>query len=746
MSRPLRSHAVRVCHVVFVAAAFVAVGGPILAQDTEAPPLSRITVQYGHAAAITDTAVGTSMGLIATASQDGAVRVWSPSDRVYVGRVQVSSKPVERVAIHPIEDVVATVHRGATGEYLLSEWNFRTGDRISQTPLSSLPNDIFYSPLGSFVVHINQEWRGVTFRRAGSGRAYSYLEDGFGPVEFAVVSGREERVLTYQSSLGLLTYTNITTGEIALQVETVPRLRGMQLLTNDRYAAALGRNSLYVIDLLTGDIRAEIVRRDAQMLAVRPSDGEIGVVTNDGEGGTRYAAYRFDGERLIPRFRTLAGFPANATAISFVGDQALVGDGDGTVYSYDRYGRGGEIVARRLLPVESLAVSGDRLTLAAGEQLVTLRSDLFTNVARVTGRVRYAGTFIHPNPLAGGAFGVTPITGGSIALYDLSGDEGRLHLFNPIYGAEDSTPVRLEAPIVSVRSSGAEVAVVDREGTVSVLAGSPLAPTFTYAATSAQVALKTPAGLFIGKPRLGRNDGSLIQVRAETGETALVPHPASLVIDLAYDAVHETLYSLGIETVAEGDRLTISEHPGPSYATSEVLYEVTVRGAAPDSASLAVDPEIGEVFVAAGDRSVYRLRSTGTQGRTDSTSHVARRLYVAAGLLYGANTDGSVSVWMSDTGRHLFDIYLFDDGAWMLVTPQQFYYLPDGYDPTVYCTFTPDPRSAAATIYDLRLHVPATIEMRPPPQPTAPEPPAAEPVTPFPGMQWPWQTPGATQF
>jgi hypothetical protein len=181
---------------------------------------------------------------------------------------------------------------------------------------------------------------------------------------------------------------------------------------------------------------------------------------------------------------------------------------------------------------------------------------------------------------------------------------------------------------------------------------------------------------------------SIVSIAAATGETVAMPDQRSFVYDLAYDPHAGALYSLGVHE-GVGSRTTLMLHAGPGLDKRRTLFVATGEDL---RASMAVEAADGVLFFSLAGR----VRVWDGQGIRSlaETGREARRLAVHQGRVYAVNSDGTLSVWSTDTLAHQIDLHIWRDFEWLVTVGDRYWTSQDG---ARYVRDDPDPDAGQGT-------------------------------------------------
>ncbi|MDR1894890.1 MAG: WD40 repeat domain-containing protein [Spirochaetales bacterium] len=358
---------------------------PFLAFWTAASPLfsGEILINSGHHAQVNH--LDYLQGDLFSLSRDGTLKVWEASGRLRASR-PIAGGDIRMAALSPARNEAAVISADSTGACRLSAYNWQTGEELFSLPLPEQPLFLRYSPRGSFLVWGITGWNSLQFVDAETGRTLNFLEEGFGIVSGAFISSTEKTILTYGPS-GSLQYWDLELGTLKTRFSTFPGLALLGWTASGRYLAAADRDTLYLIDLLTGQA---VDRRsfsgildlsvDSQGGLAVLSRGNFGpVLTNFDLSGNSLRLLREEPELGLERLDRLCGG----------GGGVFLTGGDGLIYRYDLNRRALSLFARpELASLSDVSADREGLLLAvnpgAGRtgSLLTLDAAFFEAAAR----------------------------------------------------------------------------------------------------------------------------------------------------------------------------------------------------------------------------------------------------------------------------------------------------------------------------------------------------------------------------
>lgn len=644
---------------------------------------SRVTVNLGHTGMVTDLIAHPTLPLVFSAGEDGRVQIWNTELGGLQQTIQVSNHPITRIVHHPTRNEIAAVVNSGANTSTIRVVNWETRAEVFQRELDGAPIYFGYSPAGSYLLYTLPTLRSLFFLDARRGSARSYLDDGFGIVNFVQMATSERNIMTYVPTRGELIYWQIQTGQELLRVSTVQRLNHLAVVdqrTLKRTLVGSGPDGLVVIDNVTGEVKATYPLPEIHDIVVHPESDVIYVLSqrlpSDPEPRQILAFSYRDGRLRRESYRP-GGLSDAATCLAIAPDDVqgqsglVVGDTTGSVVRHSTSSaRRQTLGSPDAAMVTDVAFTDGRLHLSLGDRIVTLVSDVFESRG-LTLSMSYVGETVIEVPYDSN----TKIeASGSRLLIWGQGEEadGTVYRLSPpstspqlFYSDDDEASVR------SVVSTPAGPLIVHRNGRILQLSEFSSIERFRYFALGAQTATwGAELGLVVGKTRSNSLDSSLVVIDQLTQETLQVNTDAFLTTQVALDDRQNVLYSIGLSADSGSEVSTrLLRHSGPGFAQLSVLHEVP---GADTGASLRWDDRNRTVL--------STISGTGLQryvGRLaepfEGGENLPREIAVYGRLVAATNGDGSVTLWERDSGQHLFDLFLFGESDWIAITREGAY-------------------------------------------------------------------------
>ena len=651
-----------------------------------------VVLRTSHVDSVTAMRHDDSRGLLVTAGVDGKVKIWNLADGSLERSAQISNLSILDIALHPERAEVALVESDENRRYRLSVWNWESGETRYTKNLTSQPLHVEYSPQGSYLMVSTASFRSMRVYEAQTGRAEEYLERGFGIVSFFAVASSEARVMTYSATNGQIIYWDLQSGFEIQRSESEQGLEQMVLFSNRRYAAAIRNRSLFLVDVLGGQVVDRVELGGSTLDMVLEDDGSaVSILLFDRRGERVMRSYALRDGRLNRRYSaTYRQLPEEATRIVYAGDELYVAERDGALHRFGRYQRRPDLFAENLIRrITDIATGRNELLVAFDGRLLTLESDLFAapEVAfEEVDQVRDTYTslpFEEEVRLSQAPDGTTYIWSpeASEELYRL----GRFSTPLPVNAEIEGQPTAITA-----RRPG-QLAVVTRDGRVSLVSTVSGDETFSVQALGIETAIETEDhGVLIGKSVTGPLDSALLRIDPLTGERVPLDTELFLIYRLTYDERARRLYALGLRRDGENRIETVLQmFYGRELQRRRNLYTVSGEFL---NADLAVDSEAGEIYTTLGESGIRRY-----DGRNfvdlSRDAHQARRITLYSGLVLGLNRDGSLSAWSRRSREYIATFYILGPRQWIAITDDGRYVASPGLRAETYVSVDGEPEA-----------------------------------------------------
>ncbi len=606
---------------------------------------SGVPVNTSHSGPIYCLEYSEAGNLLVTGGEDGTVRIWDLAKEKLLHRLNVSHRPVKKIAVRPGLSQVAVLEGDNLSSSTLSVWDWNLEVKLFSIEMKNQLLFLTYSSKGNYLLYSKADFNSLAVIDSETGRQLPYLRQGFGIVSFIVASRNEENVMTYQPS-GLITYWNLRTGKSLKKVKTLPNLTSIRISPNNRFIAAAAEATMVVVDLLSGAVTDQKEVPRIISLAVSPQGNEITAIAEK-DNETVLKRWYFNGKTLneIPVARP--GGYAGFSSLNYGKKGLYLADPEGRIVFLSSWEKFTLIFQNNLLSISDLAFFTDYMAAGSSDHIILF---LYREGSFITDK-------IFKNPLSAPT-GLDFLDEKKILLWRKGEEPGEIMLLNLENGAIEAGSRDFNSPIIQLEISGQGIITVEKSGLGKILDLQTLATGFQYLSPGMNKLISAGGEVLIGgKSSISQFGSPLLRINRATGETVSIPDPRLFIYDLLYDG--RMVFSLGVERNKNETTTYLKVHTGPSFETEKVLFRFKGEDL---GASITTDRK-GSIYTSLGFNASQVL-SGGRVIQLEKSEHVPRKLFVFNGKLFSLNRSSSVTVWDLSTGRILFEFYIFKDLSW----------------------------------------------------------------------------------
>ncbi len=637
------------------------------------------TIRSSHDAAITAMAVQVSENRLFTAGHDGKLMVWHPATDRLLQTIRADRLPLQAIALFPDGDRVAIYASDGRREHRISVWNWKTGERLY---LHAPDDEVLWmeiSPQGSYLIYSVPDLRSMRMLDASTGRQLPFLRQSTGIVSWFITATSEERVMTYAPSSGAIAYRNVVTGAIDGRFQAPPDLKRFVLLEQRRYAAVETEAGLLgVLDLLSGDLVAEVRAGEIESIKRDPGAPDIIVLARALVGGKTIRRYRYENGRLQQRFETRRNIPDHTLRIVTIGRELYGADRNGTLLRWPPFENDPVEFAGGIIdPIRDLLFTDNRLYLLTAHELVSIASDFFGDISGPDRSVSFVDQQSAQMSVGAGARFLETNNDHILLWTPVGMNDARLHLFEPLSGRTSPLPVTIPPGVVSISAYRDDLVILTRAGLLSVINYWTGAETLSYRGAGLQTAIRSGREVFLGKAYEGGVlDSAILRIDPRTGQTVPMDTEARLVFALTYDHQRGRLFAVGVVESRTGDLNTVVEvFDGPNYGRRRTILEIPGEHL---DAQVTVDPVRGTAYTTLDDRGgILRWDGARVSELARNQAHIPRRLVLSGDYVFSVNWDGTVSLIDRFDGNSAMDLVVIDSdrtGDWVALRPDGRFY------------------------------------------------------------------------
>ena len=632
------------------------------------------TLDSGHIGAVISLAWDEGGNLLFSGGRDGTLRIWRTEPLRLLRKIQISDLPVRKIKLNPKKNDIAIVQTDGISRHELSVWNWETGKRKFSASLSEVPLILEFSPLGNFVVVSKTDWKSLTFFDASSGKILPYLRDGFGIVSFLMVSASENTLLSYTPSSGSFIYWELKPGTVKQTVRSVPELKNLTLFTA-RYALGTMGQDFVAVDLVTGSVAASIHEEGILKIVVNPRGGISTLGTRDG------AWYMQTWDFLPPDSFSSRGLliktgdmnrrvPPDVADSLYAGDRLFLALADGAIGSVmGPYQPLEHLGKNRISAVTDILAGEGYMHAVTANRIFTFSSDLFSRSLSRLSQATFLKMDIKYNPLETSS-GIIEDGAGNVYFWNKDPNSpGKIARIDLSTGSVISRFDAFSLPLSTVREADNFIFSLEKNGSLRKINAGTMLQEYEYPAWGLHTMEPLDNRVFLaGKNSSGTFMSPLISIDTFTGETVSLSIPrVFLVFHIKYDPVRGRLHFLGLEETGPnktGTKLFSADLSRPESAVAVGSYE-----SVDIDAEIYIDRETAHLYTTLGNS---RIRSWDGSRWKDFEPYngLTSTLHDYGDILFGINSEGSVSLWEKKSGKLLGTIYILSDGNWLVLTAE----------------------------------------------------------------------------
>jgi len=619
-------------------------------------------INTGHTKPVNALAVDYAHQLLFSGDGNGTIKLWDLTTNTLIKNLQVSNLPVKKIIINPVNSTIGVLTTDNLSTFKLSVWNWKTGKKLFTNKISELPLFIIFSPKGSYLVYGKPDWNSVIFLDAHRGFKKHILATGTGIVSSAFISASEKTLLLYTPS-GTIQYWNLITGQSKIDpIQTKGSLSFIHIDRKGTYLSGYYDNKLYLINLVTGEVVDVVPFPGVLNISADTLTGDLAVLSGS-SGSYSLCRFTITGTSSLYRGKSykIPIDPFNG-GMAFTGSSVYLPTINGSLYKSSLNSGSTVLFSRNILrPVSDMAVSDNMMLIAAGDELITVHSDLFSKQENKSIFTNFA-VQIFPNKTSYPT-GITYSNNGTFYTYPLNKVIGPLKQFNP-YGEETILTNNFQSPLVAVKNSNRNFLALEKNGRCSIIDQLTGKTLFSYTSYGIQSITQSYKGnLVAGRNQTAHIKSPLLKINIKTEEVVPIRDSNILSFLVDYDTVTHTLYSLGFEKKDNSLKTVLKSHRGRSMEITKTL--LTYPGE-DSGAYFIVDTKRSRVFTSLGFGRIHMMAWNGFTS-LESSHHIPGKLILYKDLLFSINKDYSISAWDTSTGKFIFDLYFLQNGGWAVI-------------------------------------------------------------------------------
>ena len=633
-------------------------------------------IKTGHFDSVETLAYSENDSYLFSGGADGTLRIWSTTNKEIIRNLQITDNSVISIALHPSKPFVAIIESNTISTYYLSIWNWDTGNRLHRRELKDNPLHLSYSPEGKYLLYTLPQWKSIKLLYGTSGRELSYFEEGFGIVSGATVSKSERTLMSYTAS-GTISYWDIRTEKEKASFSTVNNLKNIRISPNQLYLFGTKNTSLYMINLINGNIITKKELNSIDSIALHPNKENIACLTNK-EDSKEILLYSYSKDGFNEIQFTAKDIPENTTGMVFANDKLYLSDKSGSISYFDTislvsYNR---IYAEdSLLSISDISFAGEQFSMISPNHLITLKSNFFHTLNRIGRETVTIETFMDKNPINRNAR-ITYFSEDKLVVLTDFKFEGKLHIINPRTFENIFTYEEFQSPIQTIATSSDRFAVSTENGSCLIFDPETLRvkTDISVVGLKSMVLIPETNRIIAARSTVNTYQSPLISIDSITGETVPIETNTRYIEHLFYNPDSDYLYAFGLMERNGNRNSVISYYTDNSYEKASLLYEFEEQNT---DLPIAFDRQNNRIYYSSGLDGIFRIKGSKVSSRYNlepntaqkviDTDNLIRKIILLDDYIFSLNEDNSISVWNKITGSHILDFYLFKDLSWVAI-------------------------------------------------------------------------------
>ncbi len=617
-----------------------------------------IVINSGHTKPVYALMGDEKNSLLFTGDENGTVKIWDTAKNHLIKNLQISHLPIRYIDVNPVNSDIAVLVTDNLNTFKLSVWDWKKGVNKFTHRLSELPLSLSYSPKGTFIVYSKPDWDSLTFLDAEKGYRKQFLNADTGIVSSVFVSASEKTLLLYTPS-GTIQYWDMKTGNQKITpIRTKGNLTSILIAPNGAKMIGFYDNKLYLIDLVSGKILDTAEKKNISGASIDSSTGNTAFLSNSGDQNY-IDTYSIQGTTLIHTGTMKLNIKADNPNIVYSSGSVFFTSGKGALYRSRVSSNTTTQFATNIFgTIEDLGLTDGRMLISSEKGFTLIRSDLFSKNTD-TSHFTVTDYPVQENiPV-----GIVTSPDNTFYYYRKDTAPGFLKQFST-NGFTRLISEDFQTGISSISFSGGEFLSLEKNGRCSMIEPYTGETKFSYTSYGIQsVSLIHSGNIIAGRNQTGLIKSPLLTINTTTEEVVPVRDSNILTFKVDYDPVTRILYSLGFEKKGSDLKTVLKAHRGRSLEITETL--LTYPGE-DSKASVIVDKNRSRVFTTLGFGGIHMLSWNGFTS-LENSDHIPRKLFLYNNILASLNSDSTISLWDTSSGKFLMDFYIIKDGGWAAV-------------------------------------------------------------------------------
>jgi hypothetical protein len=625
----------------------------------------RFTVNTSHMGSVSAFAYH-SDDLLFSGGTDGTIKIWNIKDKKLHYDIQISPFPILTITLHPQKTEMLVLTKDNVNTYIIIAKNWKTGHTLYTIPLNSPCLYLDYSPQGTYFFSCTSHWDGFAVFNALTGERLSFLPDSLGIVSYAVISRKEKNIMTYNPS-GKIIYWNIAKSQIIKELTTLADIRFPFITEDKSYLIGYCKDTLVVIDLLSGSLKAYFKLPHIIDLSYNSTTQEIAYISQykkDQKIG--FIVFHSDNLSLSAHSAVKNIFNATLTKIVFADRLLFAGNESGNILCFKDHTYFEQFAQNNLHPISDLAVFNGSLALTASTHIIFFSSQL------ISGEIDFPYPRLHNEsftmqkltlPFANAFLETASSKDSLLIAWQNEKRDARYTTINPIIPALVQHYSYSKKTIVYFSLCRYFLHIVDKSGQLLLISRNTFKPVFRYSAYGMNAfTVLSDDELIFGRNRGTQAGSALMRINFKNGKISAVPTSAQAILHIIKSPFDNLIYTVGFEEIDNTFYTVIEERRGDNFEQSKHIYKLPGEYYQTRMKFALNNKTI--YFTLSGD-TLYTWNGTEVLLFSNELCNI-KEFTITDDCLYVLHKNSLISVWHTIKKKKLFELCLLRDYSWII--------------------------------------------------------------------------------
>ncbi|MBN1797303.1 MAG: hypothetical protein JW822_01910 [Spirochaetales bacterium] len=637
----------------------------------------RFTVNTSHTGAVTSLASRSESDLLFSGGTDGTVKIWNIQDKKLYYNIQLSAFPILGLALHPQKNELLALTKDNMNSHVIIAINWKTAHILYTISLNSTCLHFDYSPQGTYFFACTSHWNGFALFNAITGERLCFLPDRIGMISYAAISRKEKNIMTYNPS-GKITYWNIAKAQSIKELTTLSDIRHPFITQDKNFLIGYSEDTLVVIDLLTGALKALLKLPHIIDLAYNSENQEIAYIAKYNKKQTvGFVNVNLTALTLTKHPAEINSLNSALTKTVYVDRLPYFGGETGSILFLKDKIRMEQFAKPKLLIITDLTAFNSLLAVTASNNVIFLSSELFApeadfpypqfkKISFVVNKLTlpFADSFLEKGP-----FEDTPL---------IAWQNDKLNAKYAVIDPVTLTIVKQQSfkrkVIVHFSLDPRFLHIVSKNGQLLLVSRQTYEPVFRYSADGMNtLAILSEDELILGKNRGTKAGSALMRINYKKNKASAIPISSQVILHIIKNPHSFLIYTAGFEEIDNSFYTVIKACVGDNFEQNQDIFKLP--GEHYRTRMKYFEETETLYFTITGD-TIYIWNGFEVDTFSDELRNI-KEFSIADNHLYVLHKDSSISVWHITKRKQICQIYLLSDCSWVVTVHNGQYFTSD---------------------------------------------------------------------